>query len=83
MEKADLLKPDDKVTITIFGPEGNSLFESTDNGYHTLDQAVNNAISKANLNIDPEDCVIEITNHHTDVTHKYRINAHGHLKLIV
>lgn len=83
MEKSDLLKPIDEVTVTIYGPDNSSLFKSTNSGFHTLDEAVRNCIDNADLDINPEDCVFEVTNNTTEVSHKYRLNAHGHLKLII
>ena len=83
MEKSDLLKPMDEVTVTIWGPDNSCLYKSTNTGYHTLEAAVNGAIANANLGISPEDCVFEVTNQTTLVSNKYRLNAHGHLKLII
>lgn len=83
MKAADSLKRDEQVTVTIFGPEGSRLFQSTNTGYHSLEEAISDAITNANLEVNPEDCVFEVTNLSTDVSHRYRINAHGNLKLIV
>ena len=83
MENIDALKPMDKVTVTILGPENNRLYENTTTGFHSLESAVSSAVSNANLNVSPEDCVFEITNQDKGVTHRYRLNAHGHLKLII
>ena len=83
MEKADLLKPWEKVTVDIYGPDGKKLSESNDSGFHTLDEAIKNAISRASLGMSPEDCVFEVTNRETGVSHRYRLNAHGNLKLII
>ena len=83
MENIDLLKPEDKVVVTIFGPENNRLYQFTGRGYHNLESAVSDTVAKANLEINPEDCVFEITNETKAVTHRYRLNAHGHLKLII
>ena len=83
MENIDSLKLDDQVTVSIWGPEGNCLYKSTNTGFHSLEVAINQAISNANLDTDPENCVFEVTNNTTGVSHRYRLNAHGHLKLIV
>lgn len=83
MEKTDLLKREDQVTVTILGPQGESLYHTTGTGYHTIDEAVREAIAQANLEVNPEDCVFEINNQTSGVSHRYRLNAHGHLKLIV
>lgn len=83
MEKVDLLKREDLVTVKIFGPDNVCLYQSTGSGYHNILSAIDKAIEEAKLNINPEDCVFEISNQNTDVTHKYRLNAHSNLKLIV
>ena len=83
MEKLDTLKPSDEVNVIIRGPEDNILYQSTSSGYHSIESAIENALGNANLSINPEDCVFEISNQHTGVSHRYRINAHGNLKLIV
>lgn len=83
MERADSLKPLDNVTVAIFGPDNSCLYKQTSNGYHNLEEAINAAIDEANLNVSPEDCVFEVSNETKDVTHRYRLNAHGHLKLII
>ena len=83
MEKADYLRPGDEVTVRILGPKGKELYKSTSNGYHNLDDAVNAAIENAGLDINPADCVFEVSNLSNDVSHQYRLNAHGHLKLIL
>ena len=83
MEKMDSLKRDDQVTVVIWGPNDKTLYKTTNSGYHNLEAAVSDAIQNANLDINPQDCVFEITNQTTDVTHRYRLNAHDHLKLII
>lgn len=83
MKNIDSLKPDQKVTVSIYGPDDTCLYETTGTGYHSLEAAVNVAIRKAHLQINPEDCVFQVNNHATSVSHNYRLNAHSHLKLIV
>lgn len=83
MEKFDSLKPTNEVTVTIYAPDDSRLYQSTGTGYHSLETAINDALSKANIDTNPENCVFEVTNETTGVSHKYRFNAHGHLKLIV
>lgn len=83
MERADSLKPVDEVTITIYGPEGSVLYKSSRSGFHKIEDAINSSIEEANLQIDPKDCVFEVTNETTQVSHKYRLNAHDNLKLII
>ncbi|MCH5218179.1 MAG: hypothetical protein J1F07_06490 [Muribaculaceae bacterium] len=83
MEALDSLKPGNQVSVTIFGPDGNSLYTATNSGFHNIESAISAALENANLSINPEDCVFEVANQTTGVSHRYRINAHGHLKLIV
>ncbi|MDE6683282.1 MAG: hypothetical protein K2J87_07640 [Muribaculaceae bacterium] len=83
METFDSLKPQDQVSVTIWGPEDSRLYQSTNTGYHTVEEAVREAIANAGLEINPEDCVFEVRNDNTLVEHKYRFNAHGNLVLEV
>ncbi|MDE6230328.1 MAG: hypothetical protein K2M37_01755 [Muribaculaceae bacterium] len=83
MEKFDSLKPQDEVTVTIWGPEGSRLFQSTDFGYHSIEEAIGTALHTAALVVSPEDCTFEVTNQNTFVSHKYRLNADGNLVLII
>ncbi len=82
METFDTLKPQDSVSVTIWGPEGSRIYQSTNTGYSTVEEAVRIAIKNAGLMISPEDCVFEVRNDETLVSHKYRLNAHGNLVLI-
>lgn len=83
METVDSLKPDDKVTITIYGPSGQQLYQATGTGFHKLDAAIQDVVDQAGLDINPEDCVFEVSNDTKGVKHRYRLNAHGNLKLII
>ena len=83
MEKFDSLKSEDQVTVTIWGPENSRLYQSTNSGYTSIEEAVRIAIANAGLIISPEDCVFEVTNQESLVSRKYRLNADGNLVLIV
>lgn len=83
MEKSDYLKLDNKVSVSIYGPDDSCLYQSTATGFHSVDEAINAAIENAGLEVNPEDCVFEVSNQTTGVSHRYRLNAHGNLKLIV
>lgn len=83
MKAIDSLKREDQVTVTIWGPEDNRLYNSTGTGFHSIEAAISDAVSNASLDTNPENCVFEVANDTTGVTHRYRINAHGNLKLIV
>lgn len=83
MKEIDLLRPNDEIKVDIWGPDGKSLYSSTTNGYHSLEMAVNDTLANSKIEINPEDCVFEVSNLTTGVTHRYRLNAHGNLKLIV
>ena len=83
MENIDSLKRNDKVSLTIWGSDDSRLYQSTNTGYHSIEAAIRDALDNADLNVNPENCVFEVTNQATGVSHRYRLNAHGHLKLIV
>lgn len=83
MEAFDSLKPQDSVSVTIWGPEDSRLYQSTNTGYSSIEEAVRIAIANAGLIVSPEDCVYEVRNDETLVSHKYRFNADEKLVLIV
>lgn len=83
MENSDALRPDNQVKVTILGPDDSRLYQSTTTGHRSLESAIREAVDNANLQVNPEDCVFEVANLTKGVTHRYRINAHGNLKLIV
>ena len=83
METPDSLKRENPVTVTILGPDDTCLYQSTHTGYHSIEDAISQSIADAHLKIDPKLCVFEISNRQTGVAHRYRLNAHGNLKLIV
>lgn len=83
MEEKDTLRLGDKVSVAIFGPEGSCIYKSTGDGFHSLKAAVDDTLANSDINVNPEDCVFEVTNLSTNVSHRYRLNAHGHLKLII
>lgn len=83
MERSDYLKPDQQVEVTIWSPDEKCLYQASGNGYHNIASAIEAAIANASLQLNPEDCVFEVKNETTGVSHRYRINAHGNLKLIV
>ena len=83
MEAIDSLKTADSVAVAIYGPDGSKLYQTAGTGFHSLEVAINSALENANLQVNPEDCVFEVTNETTGVSHRYRFNAHGNLKLIV
>lgn len=83
MESADFLKRQDEVTVTIYGPDGSRLYQATVDGFHSIENAIDTALDNADLQVNPETCAFEVSNLTTGVSHRYRFNAHGNLKLIV
>lgn len=83
MEKSDALKREDQVTVTIYNPDGSPTYQTSGTGFHSIEAAISEAIGGAGLKVNPEDCVFKVSNDTTGVSHRYRINAHGNLKLIV
>ena len=79
MEKFDSLKPDQQVSVTIWGPGDSRLYQATNTGFSSLEEALRTAVANAGLVISPEDCVFEVRDDQTLVSHRYRLNAGGHL----
>ena len=83
MEEKDSIRIGDEVTVSIFGPDGSLLNKITKKDCHSIENVVEEAIRQSHIDISPEDCVFEVTNLTTGVSHRYRLNAHGHIKLII
>lgn len=79
----DTIKPTDEVTTSIYGPEGDLLYQATAAGMHSIEEEIQTALANAALQVSPEDCVFEVHNMTSGVSHRYRLNAHGHLKRIL
>lgn len=73
MEKFNSLNPSDEITVTIWGPENSRLYQSTNSGYTSVEEAVRIALANAALIVKPEDCMYEITNQNTLDSHTYRL----------
>lgn len=83
MKTIDSLRTEDQVRVTIFNAEGERVSQYTNSGFRSIEVAIKAALSQDDSGVNPEDCVYEVTNLTTDVSHRYRLNAHGNLKLIV
>lgn len=75
------LRTEDKVEVILEHDDGRKeKYEGT--GFHNIEQAIQAAAEA--LNVDDYDTdVFKVTDLATGVTSSYRINAHGHVKLIV
>lgn len=75
------LRTEDKVEVILEHDDGRKeKYEGT--GFHNIEQAIQAAAEA--LNVDDYDTdVFKVTDRTTGVTSSYRINAHGHVKLIV
>lgn len=75
------LRTDDKVEVLLEHADGRKeRYEGT--GFHNIEQAIQAAAEA--LGVDDYDTdVFRVTDRTTGVTSSYRINAHGHIKLIV
>lgn len=72
-----------EVRVTVTGPEGNHLFNSTYDDVKSARAAVEHALSDAVIEVNPEDCVFTVENMATAQIREYRLNAHGHLTEII
>lgn len=75
------LRTGDKVVVLLEHADGRKeRYEGT--GFHNIEQAIQAAAEA--LGVDDYDTnVFRVTDRTTGVTSTYRINAHGHVKLIV
>lgn len=81
--ESDFLKSDDRVKVSIIAPAGETVYSTELTGVHDLAAAIDLAFNESGINQDAENYVFEVANLNSGVTHAYRINAHGHLTLIV
>lgn len=74
------MRTDDKVVVLLEHADGRKeRYEGT--GFHNIEQAIQAAAEA--LGVDDYDTdVFRVTDRTTGVTSTYRINAHGHVKLI-
>ena len=79
--ESDRLRPDNKVLVKVYEDTGELAAESKGTGFHTVLEAINATYDS--MADDKEDYVFEVSNLTTGVSARYRINAHGNLKLIV
>lgn len=71
------------VTVTILGPDGTHISQTTLNDVGSAAQAVRSAINDSVLILPEEDCVFIIKNMDTLEEHEYRFNAHDRLTPII
>ena len=74
------LRTDDKVVVLLEHADGRKeKYEGT--GFHNIEQAIETAAETLGVG-DYDTDVFRVTDRTTGVTSSYRINAHGHVKLI-
>lgn len=78
--EANRLRTEDKIAVVLEHADGREeRYEGT--GFHNIEQAIQSAAEA--LSVDDYDTdVFKVTDRTTGVTSSYRINAHGHVKLI-
>ena len=75
------LRPEDEVEVMLVHSDGRKeKYEGT--GFRDIEQAIQAAAEALGID-DYETDVFRVTDLATGVTTSYRINAHGHVKLIV
>lgn len=84
--ESDRLRPDNKILVKVYEDTGELAAESKGTGFHTVLEAINatyDSMTDDENKADKDDYVFEVSNLTTGVSARYRINAHGNLKLIV
>ena len=82
--EANRLRPDDLVKVTILNEEGALVATYESRGMHTVEDAVFSAIrNKLEGDENVKDYVYDVADESTGTEERYRINAHGHVHLIV
>lgn len=78
------LHPGDRVKVTIFNEEGALVTSYESSGFHTVEDAVFSAIrNRLDGDENVKDYVYDVADESTGTEERYRINAHGHVHLIV
>lgn len=80
---SDYLRSGDATKVQVIDDEGSEVFTLRDTGIHTVQQAIDSAIAKMPPYIKPDTSTFIITNMTTGRSAQYRLNAHGHAKLII
>lgn len=80
----DRLKPEDNVKVDITNIDGNKTATYTGSGFSNISDAIDAAYdTNANSLGDKEIYVYTVTDEASGISHRYRINAGGHVKLLV
>ena len=80
---SDYLRRGDATKIQVINDEGSEAFTFRDMGLHTVQQAIDLTIENMPSDINPQTSTFIITNMTTGRSAQYRLNAHGHAKLII
>lgn len=81
--KSDIVKPEDTIVVTIIAANTDVLYKWEGTGMHSLEQAADTALAEGGLAGSDKVDVIDAYNVSRDINHSYRLDANGHLKLIV
>lgn len=79
----DRLHEMDNVRVIVYDPHSTIIFTLAGKGFHTVEEAIEKAFADSGIKGDIRDYVFRVTNEDTGVSHRYRMNAHEHTKLIV
>ena len=78
------IHPGDKIQVMIYNPEGKKIDTYDGSEFHTVGDAVRAAFESSNQNSeDIRDYVFRVFNATESTSHRYRVNDHGNVKLIV
>ena len=84
--ESDRLRPEDKVQVKAYEEDGELAAEGEATGFHTVREAIEatyESITDDENKADIRDYVFEVSNITTGTSARYRVNAHGNVKLIV
>lgn len=72
----------DKVTVEIYNDEGKVIGKAEVTDVHNVESAIQKALEDVPSATRPEDYVFRVTDLSEGTSRRYRLNAHGHVKLI-
>lgn len=80
----DRLRPEDTVKVEIVNVNGDKVAGYKGSGFSKISEAIDNAYNAySELLGSKEDYVYTVTDMTDNISHRYRINAGGHVKLLV
>lgn len=77
------LSYEDVVDVEIVKEDGSVVSNVKVSGVHSIEEAINAALQKVPAATEPEAYVFRVSDLTDGTSRRYRLNAHGHVRLII